>query len=88
MIDRDKIPEPTYIELVDMFGKEKAEELIIKYNYNHHGLTALIFTESIVRKYKLQKFRAWVIKKTGLKPIVILFGLFFIVWIAIIFLRF
>ena len=34
MIDFDRIPRPIYDELVDLFGKEKAENYIEKVNYN------------------------------------------------------
>ena len=72
MIDKDKIPEPTYNELVEMFGKDKAEEIIIKCNYNYRCISNKILTRHIVRKYKLQFIADWVIqKKINLKFIII-----------------
>ena len=34
MIDFDRIPEPLYDELVDLFGEEQTEKYIHKVNYN------------------------------------------------------
>jgi len=38
----DKIPKPTYEELVDLVGKEKAEEYIKERNYNFRSISNLI----------------------------------------------
>ena len=34
-IDFNRMPKPLYDELVSLFGKEKAENYIIKVNYNY-----------------------------------------------------
>jgi|AACY02.6.fsa_nt_gi hypothetical protein len=41
-MDFDKIPKPTYDELVDLVGKEKAEECIKERNYNFRAISNLI----------------------------------------------
>ncbi len=67
MIDREKIPESTYNELVDLFGVEKAEEIIIDSTYNFHWISNIIIGESIIKRLRLQKIRNWILKKTKLK---------------------
>ena len=63
MIDKDKIPEPTYNELVEMFGKDKAEEIIIKCNYNYRCISNKILIGHIVRKYRLDHIADWITQK-------------------------
>jgi hypothetical protein len=72
MIDKGKIPEPTYNELVEMFGKDKAEEIIIKCNYNFRRVSNKILTEHIVRKYKLHRIADWIIQEKKLKASIII----------------
>ena len=51
MIDRDKIPDPTYYELIELFGTEKAEEYIEMANYNYRTLEQRILMERLKRRY-------------------------------------
>ena len=57
MIDREKIPEPTYRELIYLFGKEKADEIIISEEYNFHALSNRIAVERIIRSFRLKDFK-------------------------------
>jgi hypothetical protein len=73
MINRDKIPEPTYIELVDLFGTEEAEKIIINTDYSFRAISNIIIEEKIVRYFGLSKFKNWIGNKLKLS----LFGLLF-----------
>ena len=73
MINRDKIPEPTYIELVDLFGTEEAEKIIINTDYSFRAISNIIIEEKIVRYFGLSKFKNWIGNTLKLS----LFGLLF-----------
>jgi hypothetical protein len=51
MIDRKKIPDPTYFELVDLLGLEKAEVYLNKVHYNFRAINNKILIESFKRRY-------------------------------------
>jgi hypothetical protein len=51
MIDKDKIPEQTYNELIDLLGYDKAEEFLNKEQYNFRAIQIKILSESLKRRY-------------------------------------
>lgn len=57
MIDFDRIPRPIYDELVDLFGKEKAENYIKKVNYNVSTINRDLFWLKVDKFYKRNKFQ-------------------------------
>ena len=61
MIDFDRIPKPTYDELVSLMGKEKAEVYILKSNYNFSTINWGIRVFYWRRFYKKYKFEVWLI---------------------------
>ncbi|MDX8339862.1 hypothetical protein SLH46_11750 [Draconibacterium sp. IB214405] len=64
MIDKEKIPESTYKEMVELFGQEKAEKIIIDNHYNFRAISNVIIEEQIVRFLRIEKLRDIIIKKT------------------------
>lgn len=64
MIDEEKIPKTTYNELVDLFGEEKAEKIIIENQYNFRAISNVILGEHILRYLRIKKLRDAIIKKT------------------------
>jgi hypothetical protein len=84
MIDKEKIPEPTYNELVDLFGIEEAEKIIIDKQYNFRAISLTIIEEKTVRFLGIQSFRLWLKNNLGLTLkalliILILLGFIFII---------
>ena len=57
MIDFDRIPRPIYDELVDLFGKEKAENYIKKVNYKVSTINRDLFWLKVDKFYKRNKFQ-------------------------------
>jgi hypothetical protein len=51
MIDRKKIPDPTYLELIDLLGLEKAEVFLNKVQYNFLAIHNKIIYERCKRKF-------------------------------------
>ena len=51
MIDRDKIPEQTYNELIDLLGYDKAEEFLNREQYNFRAIQMKIISESMKRRF-------------------------------------
>ena len=51
MIDKDKIPEPLYRELIEMFGYEKAEELIDQEHYSFRMIQNRLILEKLKRRF-------------------------------------
>lgn len=54
-MDFNRIPKSTYDEMVDLFGKEVAEDYIKKVNYNFSTINYAIrraYTKRFYRKYK------------------------------------
>jgi hypothetical protein len=51
MIDRNKLPDPTYFELIDLLGLEKAEEFLNKVHYDMESIQYKIIFETYKRKY-------------------------------------
>ncbi|WP_439185890.1 hypothetical protein [Carboxylicivirga taeanensis] len=51
MIDRDKIPEQTYNELIDLLGYDKAEEFLNREQYNFRAIQMKILSESMKRRF-------------------------------------
>jgi hypothetical protein len=86
VIDNEKIPEQTYKELIDLFGHEKADNIIIESHYNYYSISIIIFEERTVRYFGLSGFQKWIRKKTRLSlvrlvVILILLGiLIYIFW--------
>jgi hypothetical protein len=66
MIDKEKIPESTYKELIELFGIEDAEKIIIKNQYNFRAVSQIIIGEKFIRYFRLENFRIWLKKYTGL----------------------
>jgi hypothetical protein len=50
MIDRNKIPDPLYFELIDLLGHQKAEEFVIRVNYNFKAINNKVLYESFKRR--------------------------------------
>lgn len=71
MIDFNRIPKPIYDELVMLVGKEKAEDYIIKSNYNYSIINWGIRTFYWRLFYKKNKIIIWL----GLTGIIV--SLFF-----------
>lgn len=59
MIDFDKIPKSTYDEMVNLFGKEVAEDHIKKVNYNFSKINYAIDVAYLKRFYK--KYRVAIV---------------------------
>jgi hypothetical protein len=51
MIDKEKIPEPLYSELIDLLGDEEAEKFLIKEQYDFHTISNKIITEKLKRRF-------------------------------------
>lgn len=51
MIDKKKIPEQTYKELIDLLGYEKAEEFLNREQYNFRAIQIKILTESLKKRF-------------------------------------
>ena len=51
MIDKNKLPEPIYNEIIEVFGYEKAEEVVNKNNYNFRLIQISIISERMKQKY-------------------------------------
>jgi hypothetical protein len=75
MIDKEKIPELTYKELIELFGIQEAEKIIIDNQYNFRAVSQIIIGEMVVRYFGLGNFRKWLKKSTGLsmKALLIIF---------------
>jgi len=58
MIDFEKIPISTYLELVELMGKENAEAFIKEELYNYRALTNKILYLRFVKKIKK---RPWIL---------------------------
>lgn len=56
MIDFDRIPEPLYYELVDLFGEEQTERYIHKVNYNLSRINRDLFMFKVYAFYKKNKW--------------------------------
>jgi uncharacterized membrane protein YfhO len=51
MIDKSKLPEQTYNELIDLLGYDKAEEFLTKNGYFFRIVQCKIISEQMKRKY-------------------------------------
>ena len=51
MIDKEKIPEPLYHELVELMGYDAAEKYLKENGYNYHGTSLKILSERYKRRY-------------------------------------
>jgi hypothetical protein len=51
MIDRDKIPESTLNELIELFGYERAELILEQEQYDFKAIQMIIFWEGLKRRY-------------------------------------
>jgi hypothetical protein len=51
LIDRKKIPDPTYFELIDLLGPKKAEEFLESVKYNFRAIQNKILYESLKRRF-------------------------------------
>ena len=72
MIDNEKIPETTTKQLIELFGLEKAEKIIIENQYNYHLISNIILEEKLVRFFRVTNFRNWLVKKTKIQSRVLL----------------
>jgi len=52
ILDNNRIPEKTYIELCDLMGKEKADEYIKRNNYNYRALQTKILLLTLKNSIK------------------------------------
>ena len=86
MIDKEKIPETTYNELVDLFGVEAAEKIILKHKYNYQAITQIIMGENLIKYLRLGNFRTWLKKNLGLSMRALLIILVIVGFILYIFL--
>jgi len=80
MIDKEKIPESLYSQLVELYGADKAEYLILKNEYNYHELSMIALGESVIRRLNLEPFRDWIGNSFGISlrklfGIMVIFGL-------------
>jgi len=60
-IDFNKLPEPVYAELVSVFGKERAREIIEKCEYNILGINRELGQELLIRYFRLRQFKSWIV---------------------------
>jgi hypothetical protein len=51
MIDKSKLPEQTYNELIDLLGYEGAEQYLDKNGYHFPSIQLKILTEQMKRRY-------------------------------------
>ncbi len=56
MIDKEKIPNKLYQEMLYLFGKEKTEQIAKGVGYSHHGLTWKVTDEKFRRKFGIRIF--------------------------------
>ena len=73
MIDFQKIPEPVYKDLVNLFGIEKAHEIIDSYDYNMYAISKIIAWESFIRLVRIRELLEW-LKKISKRVKEIAFG--------------
>ena len=71
MLDREKLPGDSYIELITLFGAKKAEEVADEVQYNYMAIQRIILDEKLKRSYHDSKLR-WIVLKT--KAQIILFA--------------
>ena len=51
MINKEKIPEDTYNELIDLFGYKKAEDIVNQKQYNYQGIQTKIIVEKLKKRF-------------------------------------
>jgi len=51
LIDKDKIPESIYDELVEILGQDEAEKFISKEHYNFRAISNKILIERLKQRY-------------------------------------
>lgn len=85
MIDKEKIPESIYQEMIELFGVEKAEKILIDNDYYFKPISLIIIGEKLIRLFKLENFRIWLKRKVGLSMAVLLIILVTIGFILYIF---
>jgi len=78
MFEKRKIPDHTYQELIDLYGKEKAEQIIINCNYNFTLITNRILFKNIGRLFRISGVINWIETKLKIKFLTfsILVGIF------------
>lgn len=84
MIDEEKIPESTYNELIELFGIEEAEKIIIKNKYNFQTISLIIIGERFIKYFGFDNFRFLLKKNIGLSIksfFIILIVLGFVIYI-------
>lgn len=62
MIEKEKLPEQTYKELIDLFGNEEADRIIVESQYNFPRISIIIFEEKVVRYFSLTEVQQWIKK--------------------------
>lgn len=66
MIEKEKIPEPLLNEMINLFGKDKTEEIVKKIGYNYHALVWRTTDEKIKQKIGIKIFPIIIIIITGI----------------------
>jgi len=56
MIDKEKIPNNLYQEMLYLFGKEKTEQIAKNVGYSYHGLIWKVTDEKFRRKFGIRIF--------------------------------
>ena len=56
MIDKNKIPDKLYNEMLHLFGEERAEQIAKKVGYSYHGLIWKVSDEKFKRKFGIRIF--------------------------------
>ena len=51
MIDKEKIPEPLYSELIDLLGYENAEKFLDSVQYNFRSINNKIISEKLKKRF-------------------------------------
>jgi len=54
MIDKEKIPNKLYQEMLFLFGEEKTEQIVNSVGYSYHGLIWKVTDEKFKRKYGIR----------------------------------
>ena len=61
MIDREKIPNKLYQEMLYLFGENKVEQIANRVGYSYHGLFWKVTDEKFKRKFGIRIFPLFLI---------------------------
>lgn len=73
MINKDRIPEQTYNELIDLLGKDKAEAFLSKEQYDFRAIQMKILSEKLKRRFGK---RFWIYFWFVTVLVVVIYGIF------------